>query len=124
MIVVTDIKTIETKDDCFRIAKFINKAYWVPPEDAPLKTNVEYEYITGEFFVNEGVKYHLGLSKRAEEILRLPMKCFGELTSEVNALRRISDKTGADNILLEQRLDDFVNASLWQRIKYLFTGNL
>ncbi len=128
MIVVKDIEYVEVDNDEIELIKyngsFIGSSAHKPLMNPYEEMKAEREYIKGERFNNNGEQFYLGLSKKAEEILRMPMRCFNDLTNEAVALRRLNDKIGSNNILLEQRLDDFIEASIWQRIKYLFTGNL
>jgi len=74
-----------------------------------MKTGITSEMIEGEIFTNKrGERFCIGMSKDVQNAIGLPFECFKNLTQQNNRMQQV--------------ISDFGTMTVWQRLRFFFTG--
>lgn len=105
-------------------------AEWARGEKSPIMVEYETEYVYGERFRDEdGADHQIGMTEEAREQLGIFMRVFD---AQAKDLKRCRDREvkhlnaikgfASEAADLQTYIDAVQCASLWQRLKWLFTG--
>lgn len=128
MIFVEDVKVREVCGSYCSVSRLVNPAS-VELTHEPL---FEIEHINGERFVNaRGETVCIGMAKQVRDAIGLPFESFSNMNKELDSLRasfashvrQIKDLS-ATLAVSTTKLDAASSASLWKRIRYVFTKRL
>jgi len=98
--------------------------------DSPIEYDVEH--VNGERFINaRGETVCIGMTKHVQDAVGLPFEAFSNMNKELDSLRasfashvrQIKDLS-ATLAVSTTKLDAASSASLWKRIRYVFTKRL
>lgn len=137
MICVKDIDVIETEKDELELFAYNHTPYTVFDDPGPAAISVKYarELIHGHRYINSfGKEVRIGLSKKVQNAIGLPLEAFQNLTKRCDNLQheakkycekfdqltRENGQLTRENGQLALTISNFLGMSLWERIKFLF----
>ena len=121
MIVIKDIEVLETNQEVCELIQKCEQDFSVMKKMHPEQVSFITEIIDGKQFVNPqtGKKIYLGLSKKAQDILDLPMESFDNMYQQISDLSNKNNRLQKDYDKLHDKCVNFHNMHFLKKIWFI-----
>lgn len=124
MILIRDVEIVNVSEDIFKIVHF--PEYPTVPfshENAKAEDfSIEEEIVRGTRFVNNrGEEVVIGMSKKVQEAIGLPMSVFEGQEFTIESLSREVSRLRKHKWELHEELLEFKHMDFWKRLKFFIT---
>jgi hypothetical protein len=124
MIVVKNIDFLETDRDPVELLATTPTHMPIWCGEEPVQHDALIELIRGRRFrrPTDGVDIVVGVSKQAQDVIGIQYEAWDNLQKAYDAEQRNHQRTTSEMYGYKSRVDEMLNSSFWQRLKWLILG--